>query len=204
MKKIYTLLTMLLLAGASFAQSFDVKVGDKVVADGEKVVINLDEMPVEWIVPNVIGIYSLDPKIVIVADADQNITVTVSDDIKDGLLQCCTFGMCLPITETNCPVTTEGVAKKGETEAAIHLSYGSKNPGADVQRAFDVKISNASKTVSFSVQFNIGKYAAASISGVQMDGANAATYTVAGSKVNENNLPVGTIYVKGGKKYIKK
>lgn len=204
MKKIYTLLTMLLLAGASFAQSFDVKIGDKVVADGEKVVINLNEMPVEWIVPNVLGIYSLDPKIVIVSDTDQKMTVTVSDDIKDGILQCCTFGMCIPITPTNCPVSAEGIAKKGETEAAIHLTYGSNNPGDDLQRAFDVKISNASKNVSFSVQYNVGKYAAASISNIQMDGANAATYTVSGAKVNENNLPTGTIYVKGGKKYIKK
>lgn len=204
MKKIYTLLTMLLLAGASFAQSFDVKVGDKVVADGEKVVINLDEMPVAWIVPNVIRDYKLDPKIIIVADADQKVTISVSDDIKDGSLQNCAFGQCIPVTATNCPVSAEGTAKKGETDAAIHLAYGANNPGDDIQRAFDVKISNASKTVSFSVQFNVGKYAETSISNIQMDGANAATYTVSGAKVNENNLPAGTIYVKGGKKYIKK
>lgn len=204
MKKIYTLLTMLLLASASFAQSFDVKIGEKVISDGEKVEINLQEMPVEWIVPNVIGTYSLDPKIAIVADADQKVTITVSDDIKDGTLQNCAFGQCIPVNANNCPVTAEGTAKKGETDAAIHISYGSINPGADIQRAFDVKISNGSKMVSFTVQFNVGKYAAASISGIHINGANAAAYTVSGAKVNENTLPAGTIYVKGGKKFIKK
>lgn len=204
MKKIYTLLTMLLLASASFAQSFDVKIGDKVISDGEKVEINLQEMPVQWIVPNVIGTYSLDPEIKIEADAEQTIKITVSDDIKDGVLQNCAFGQCVPVTTTNCPVTAEGTAKKGETEAAIHLAYGSNNPGADIQRAFDVTVSNGAKTVSFSVQFNVGSYAAASVEGVQISGASSCAYTLSGVKTNEKTLPSGTIYIKGGKKYIKK
>lgn len=204
MKKIYTLLTMLLLASASFAQSFDVKIGDKVISDGDKVEINLQEMPVEWIVPNVLGIYSLDPEIKIVADADQTVKITASDDIKDEILQNCAFGLCIPVTATNCPVTAEGTAKKGETDAGIHLIYGSKNPGADIQRAFDVVISNGSKTVSFSVQFNVGSYAAASVSGVQISAASSFAYTLSGVKTNEKSLPSGTLYVKDGKKYIKK
>lgn len=203
MKKIYTLLTMLVVASASFAQSFTVKVGDKVVADGEKVEINLQEMPVQWIVPGVIGIYSLDPEIKIEADADQTIKITTSDDIKDGILQNCAFDNCVPVTATNCPVSAEGTIKKGETDAAIHLTYGSNNPGADFQRAFDVIISNGSKTVSFSVQFNVGSYAAASVAGIPMNGSASSIYTLGGVKVADNAQQSGKIYIKGGKKYVK-
>lgn len=203
MKKIYTLLTMLVVASASFAQSFTVKVGDKVVADGEKVEINLQEMPILWIVPDLIRNYSLDPEIKIVADADQTVKITASDEIKDGILQNCAFGLCTPVTTTNCPVTAEGTARKGETDAAIHISYGSNNPGADIQRAFDVIISNGSKTVSFSVQFNVGSYAAASVAGIPMNGSASSIYTLGGVKVADNAQQSGKIYIKGGKKYVK-
>lgn len=191
---------MLLLASASFAQSFDVKIGEKVISNGEKVEINLQEMPIHWIIPNVIGVYTIDPEIKIVADAAQTITIEASDDIKDGILQNCAFGNCTPVTESACPATATKAIEAQTLDAAIHLTYGSVNP-VNLQRAFDVKISNGTKTVAFTVQYNIGTYAA-SVTDIMTGAANAPYYTLGGVKTN--TIPTGKVYIKGGKKYIKK
>lgn len=204
MKKIYSLLAMMMIASVTFAQTFTVTVNGKSVNNGDLVQINHEVYPVHWIVPNVVGTYNLEPEINIVADAKQTITVTASDDIKDGVLQNCAFGQCISVTATNCPVSAQGTIEAGETDAAIHLTYGSKNPGADLQRSFNVEISNGSKTIAFTVQYNIGKYVATSISNIATSIQNAPVYTIGGVKTDESNIPNGKVFIKGGKKYIKK
>ncbi|MBQ0048691.1 MAG: hypothetical protein KBT12_00405 [Bacteroidales bacterium] len=156
MKKFYTLFFALLMASFACAQTFTVKVQGKTVSNGEEVKIHYDEYPVEWLIPGELGIYDLNPGILLEADAEQTISVTVSDDIKDGVLQNCAFEQCIPVTADACPVTSEGKVPAGETELAIHLGYGTAGPGAELTRSFNVSVSNGAQTVSFSVTFEIG------------------------------------------------
>lgn len=200
MKKIYTLLTMLVVASASFAQSFTVKVGDKVVENMQTVQIAYETFPVEWIVPSVIGIYELDPKIKIIADAEQTMSISISDTEKDGFLQNC-FGQCIPVTATNCPVVTSVMINAGEIDTKIHINYGSTSPGNNIDRSINVKISNGTKTVEFTVQYLIGSYAL-NIKGINSE-SKADVYTLGGVKVADNAQQSGKIYIKGGKKYVK-
>lgn len=201
MKKIYTLLTMLVVASASFAQSFTVKVGDKVVENMQTVQIAYETFPVEWIIPNKLGIYELDPEIKIVADAEQTMSISVSDTEKDGFLQNCGFGNCIPVKADNCPVVTNGKIYAGETDTKIHIGYGSTSPGDNIDRSINVKISNGTKTVEFTVQYLIGSYAL-NIKGINSE-SKADVYTLGGVKVADNAQQSGKIYIKGGKKYVK-
>lgn len=143
----------------TFAQSFSVVVKEKQVNNGQIVKINYKECPVEWLVPGVLGIYEIVPNIKIVTSEEQQISINVWDEIKDGVLQVCAFGKCVPITDNSSPYTATGIARAGETPADIHLSYGSTKPNSDLQRIFHVRISNIVSSIQFTVQVNIGSYA---------------------------------------------
>lgn len=202
MKKILSIAAMLLVAGSALAQSFYVKVGDKVVENGQTVELGFDTCPVEWIVPGVIGVYEIDPDIKIVTSEDQQITITVSDEVKDGILQVCSFGKCVPLTEAANPYTVTGNVNAGETPADVHFSFGSSKPADNFERSFNMEVSNGAMTISFAVHCGVGTYSA--INNVMLNSVNAAAFNLSGSKVNVNTLPNGAIYIKGGKKYIKK
>lgn len=202
MKKILSIAAMLLVAGSALAQSFYVKVGDKVVENGQTVELGFDTCPVEWIVPGVIGVYEIDPDIKIVTSEDQQITITVSEEVKDGILQVCSFGKCVPLTEAANPYTITGTVNAGETPADVHLTFGSNKPADNFERSFNMEVSNGAMTISFAVHCGVGTYSA--INNVMLNSANAAAFNLSGSKVNVNTLPNGAIYIKGGKKYIKK
>lgn len=202
MKKILSILAMLLISGVSFAQTFTVKVGEYEVKNGETVELGFDTCPVEWIVPGVIGVYEIDPDIKIVTSEDQQITITVSDEVKDGILQVCSFGKCVPLTEAANPYTVTGTVNAGETPADVHFSFGSSKPTDNFERSFNMEVSNGAMTISFAVHCGVGTYSA--INNVMLNSVNAAAFNLSGSKVNANTLPNGAIYIKGGKKYIKK
>lgn len=202
MKKILSILAMLLISGVSFAQTFTVKVGEYEVKNGETVELGFDTCPVEWIVPGAIGIYGIDPDIKIVTSEEQQITITVSDEIKDEKLQVCSFGKCVSLTEATNPYTVTGTAKAGETPADVHFSFGNNKPADNFERSFNMEVSNGAMTISFAVHCGVGTYSA--INNVMLNSANAAAFNLSGSKVNVNTLPNGAIYIKGGKKYIKK
>lgn len=202
MKKILSIAAMLLVAGSALAQSFNVKVGDKVVENGQTVELGFDTCPFEWIVEDVFGIYEIDPDIKIVTSKEQQITITVSDEVKDGVLQVCSFGKCVPLTEAANPYTVTGTAKAGETPADVHFSFGSSKPADNFERSFNMEVSNGAMTISFAVHCGVGTYSA--INNVMLNSANAAAFNLSGSKVNVNTLPNGALYIKGGKKYIKK
>lgn len=202
MKKILSIAAMLLVAGSALAQSFYVKVGDKVVENGQTVELGFDTCPVEWIVPGVIGVYEIDPDIKIVTSEDQQITITVSDEVKDGILQVCSFGKCVPLTEAANPYTVTGNVNAGETPADVHFSFGSSKPADNFERSFNMEVTNGAMTISFAVHCGVGTYSA--INNVMLNSVNAAAFNLSGSKVNVNTLPNGAIYIKGGKKYIKK
>lgn len=202
MKKIYSLLATIMVAGSTFAQSLSVTVEGKTVASGD--VINLDyaEYPAKVIGP--MKIYTLEPEILIVSDTKQDVTVTaIDDDVKDGKLGNCFGGGCLPADEKEgFKVSKTNSVEAGSTKAGIELVYGSTNPGADLQRSFKVEIANASTTIAFQVNYNIGTYA--SVEGVGVyDDKDAAIYSISGSQLDKNNIPSG-LYIKGGKKYFKK
>lgn len=200
MKKILSILAMLLISGVSFAQTFTVKVGEYEVKNGETVELGFDTCPVEWLVPGVLGIYEIIPDIKIVTSEEQQLSINVWDEIKDGVLQVCAFGKCVPFTGT--PYVATGTAKVGETPADVHLTFGSNKPADNFERSFNVEVSNGAITISFAVHCGVGTYSA--INNVMLNSANAAAFNLSGSKVNVNTLPNGAIYIKGGKKYIKK
>lgn len=154
MKTIRLIILLFIISSNALAQSFTITVKGKAVTNDQLVKINYKEVPVNWIVPNVIGTYSLDPEIQIHATQEQEITITAWDDIQDGILQLSSFSQCIPITSSNCPVSASGTIRTN-TDAAIRLTYGSKNPGTDFQRTLHVRISNNVSSIQFAVQFNI-------------------------------------------------
>lgn len=203
MKKIYSLLAAVMVAGSTFAQSLAVTVEGKTVSNGDVVNLDYAEYPAKAIGP--IRIYTLEPEILIVSDTKQDVTVTaIDDDVKDGKLGNCFGGGCVNVTEAEgFKVSKTNSVDAGNTKAGIEIVYGSANPGADLQRSFKVEVSNASTTIAFQVKYNIGTYA--SVEGIATDAyKNAPAYMLSGASVKENNIPAGSIYVKGGKKYIKK
>lgn len=201
MKKIYLLFTLLFITLASSAQTFSVSVQGKEVTDGETLTQNYETVPVTWIVPNVVGTWTIDPEIKITSDSKQEIKISASDNVNDGILQNCAFGNCVPVKDNN-PAVAEGTIEKGEMEAAIHLSYGGTKPADDIQRDINIEVSNGSKTVAFTIKVNVGKYAT-SIKAVCPENTDSTVYTISGSKVNANDIPSGKIVIKNGKKIIK-
>ncbi len=202
MKKFYSLLAMLLMASATFAQTLSVTIGGKAVNNGDVVEIPL-ESAWHWIIPNVIGNYNIDPEIKIKSTIAQDVTVTVTDlDKEDGTLQNCFAGGCMPLIGPNWSETKTASIAAGESKSGIDLVYGSADPGSII-RSFTAAISNASEKIEFTVKYYIGTYA--SVLNVKMENdANAPAYNLSGVKVESEVLPAGSIYVKGGKKFIKK
>lgn len=202
MKKFYSLLAMLLMASATFAQTLSVTIGGKAVNNGDVVEIPL-ESAWHWIIPNVIGNANIDPEIVIKSTIAQDVSVTVTDlDQEDGTLQNCFAGGCLPVMGPNWSETKTASVPAGDTNSGIDLVYGANDPGSII-RSFSAAISNASEKIEFTVKYYIGTYA--SVMSVEAAGnAKAAAYSLSGVKVDNETLPAGSIYVKDGKKFIKK
>lgn len=202
MKKIYSLLAMLLLASATFAQTLSVTIGGKSVNNGDVIEIPL-ESAWHWIIPNVVGNCNIDPEIKIVSTIAQDVTVSVTDlDKENGTLQNCFAGGCLPVMGPNWYEAKTGYVNAGETNSGIDIVYGSNDPGSII-RSFSASISNASEKIEFTVKYYIGTYA--SIFNVDASNdSNAPAYSLSGAKVNSESLPAGSIYVKKGKKFIKK
>lgn len=192
----------MLLSTSLFAQSFAVQVNGNEVADGETVQIRYNEFPANWLIPDVLAIYELDPEICVVTDAEQMLTVSVSDEVKDGVLQNCAFESCIPVNEESCPATSSGMLPMGETKLSIHLGYGIDNPGAELERSFQVSVSNGTQTVSFTVTFVIG--AETPVRNVRNATADVASYMLNGMRTDVNSLSRGACYIRAGKKYLKK
>lgn len=202
MKKFHSLLAMLLMASATFAQTLSVTIGGKAVNNGDVVEIPL-ESAWHWIIPNVVGNYNIDSDIKINSTIAQDVTVTVTDlDKENGTLQNCFAGGCLPVMGPNWSEAKTGYVNAGETNSGIDIVYGSNDPGSII-RSFSASISNASEKIEFTVKYYIGTYA--SIFNVDASNdSNAPAYSLSGAKVNSESLPAGSIYVKKGKKFIKK
>lgn len=202
MKKIYSLLAMLLMASATFAQTLSVTIGGKTVNNGDVIEIPL-ESAWHWIIPNVVGVANIDPEIVINSTVAQNITVAVTDlDKENGTLQNCFAGGCMPVMGPNWTESKTAGVEAGSTKAGIDLAYGSQDPGSLI-RSFSAAISTATEKIEFTVKYYIGTYA--SVVAIERDGEAAAhAYKLSGMKANCEALPAGSIYVKGGKKFIKK
>lgn len=202
MKKIYSFLAMVLMAGTTFAQTLSVTIGGKPVSDAEVVEIPL-ESAFHPIFPGApVGNYNIDPEIVINSTVAQSVTVTVADpDHEDGTLQNCFAGGCQPVKGPNWIETKTAEVPAGATKSGIDIVNGSTNPG-NVIRTFEATISTASEKIAFTVKYYLGTYA--SVTGVKVDGSNQSAYTITGTQVNENTLREGTLYIKGGKKYMKK
>lgn len=202
MKKFYSLLTLLLMASATFAQTLSVTIGGKTVNNGDVIEIPL-QSAWHWIIPNVVGNANIDPEIMINSTVAQDVTVTVTDlDKEDGTLQNCFAGGCLPVKGPNWIEAKTGNVSAGSTKSGIDIVYGSNDPG-NIIRSFSAAISTSSEKIEFTVKYYIGTYASVSYVGLESE-TNTPSFSLSGVQVNSETLPVGSIYLKKGKKYLKK
>lgn len=201
MKKLYTFLVFAIVVMNVMAQTLSITVNGSTVNNSETVAITLESAKT-WIVPNVVpGPFKLDPKIVINSETDQEVTVTATDlDQEDGTLQNCFAGGCLSVKGPAWSESKTALVKVGSTSAEIDVLYGSNDPG-DIIRRFKVCIASARESYEFTVAFYVGKY-------TQIDVLPICTAknvsTLGGMIQDETSIKKGEIFVKDGKKFLKR
>lgn len=203
MKKIYSLLAMMMMAGAAFAQTISVTVDGNAVSNGETVeclYTDIESHPVP-----VVTVWEMKPHVSITSSATQEVTVTmdVTEKKGDNEIQNC-FASCEPANSANNFVVSHSkTMNAGESaDADIHYSVKAKPAEIPLHRNVLITVSAGSENMSFTLHMCWDPSAAA-IEGVNAENADGQAYSISGMPVSVEALPAGAIYVKGGNKYIK-
>lgn len=208
MKKFYTLLTMLLMASATIAQTISVTVNGKTVANGETVECQFDEIEKHPIpaLPALVT-YEMTPHVMVKSNVSQDVSVTIDVQEKkgDNQIQNC-FVSCITANSANNFVVkqTSSMDAGQEKDAQIHFSSNTDPNERPLDRHVLVTVEAGSETLTFTLHMFWDPDGTLNVGGIEIDSKNAPAYSLSGAKVNSESLPAGSIYVKKGKKFIKK
>lgn len=205
MKKIYSLLAMVLMASASFAQTISATVNGVAVSNGETVECKFDEIE-RHPVP-VLTVYEMTPHVLVKSDVEQKVTLSIDvlEKKGDDQIQNC-FVNCITANSGNNFVVTESVEMSAgqEKDAMIHFTTKTNPNERPLDRHVLVTVSTDKESISFTLHMFWDPDGTLHVDNLGADQVNAPAYLISGANVKENNIPAGSIYVKGGKKYIKK
>ncbi len=207
MKKIYSLLAMVLVAGATFAQTITVAVNGKAVSEGETVECAFEEIKKE-VIPGVLTNWLMEPHVVVTSSAAQDVTVGIEvlEKKGDNQIQNC-FVNCITANSGNDFKVSETatMAAGQEKDAQIHFTTKTDPQECPLDRHVKVIVSTASESISFVLHMYWDPNGELAVGGIKMDGnSNSSAYSLSGVKLNSSSLPKSNIYIKNGKKFIKK
>lgn len=205
MKKFYSLLAMMMMAGATFAQTISVTVDGNAVSNGQTVECQYDKIEYPGPIPVIPTTWKMEPHVSITSTVAQDVTVAIDVQEKKGedQIQNC-FTNCITANSANNYIVseTQGLPANKPKDAGIHFST-KVNPNENpLHRNVLVTVSAGAESISFTLHMFWDPNANA-VECVEAENADAQAYSLTGMPVNVEALPAGAIYVKGGNKYIK-
>lgn len=204
MKKFYSLLAMVLMAGASFAQTISATVNGVAVSNGETVECKYDEIEKHPI--PVLTVYEMTPHVVVKSAVDQKVTLAIDvlEKKGDNQIQNC-FVNCTTANSANNFIVSETaeMAAGQEKDAQIHFTTKTNPNERPLDRHVLVTVSTDKESLSFTLHMYWDPDGTLHVENVGAENSNAPAYSLSGVKLDSNNIPSG-FYVKGGKKYFKK
>lgn len=195
---------MVLMAGASFAQTISATVNGVAVSNGETVECKYDEIESHPI--PVLTVYEMAPHVVVKSAANQKVTLAIDvlEKKGDNQIQNC-FVNCITANAGNNFVVSETAEMEAgqEKDAKIHFTTKTNPNERPLERHVLVTVSTDKESLAFTLHMYWDPDGTLHVENVGAESSNAPAYSLSGAKLDSNNIPAG-IYVKGGKKYFKK
>lgn len=205
MKKIYSLLAMMMMAGATYAQTISVTVDGNAVSNGQTVECQYDKIEYPGPIPQIPTTWKMEPHVNITSTVAQDVTVSIDVKEKKGedQIQNC-FVNCITANSANNFIVTETQSLAANTTKNAGIHFNTKiNPNENpLHRNVLVTVSAGAENISFTLHMFWDPNASA-IEGINAENADAQAYSITGMPVNVEALSAGTMYVMGGNKYIK-
>lgn len=198
---------MLLMASTIFAQTISVTVNGKAVTDGETVDCKFDEIEKKGPIPQIPTTWKMEPEVIVKSTQSQEVSVSIDvlEKKGDNQVQNC-FVTCVTANAANNFVVTEAknMTAGEEKNAQIHFSTKVNPEERPLERNVRVTVATDKESLSFTLHMFWDPDGTLAIGKVEMDSESAPAFTLSGVKQNEQSIPAGSIYIKKGKKFLKK